>query len=144
MPRARSFPRGRKGPSRNGNAPSDWPLNCDLWASSQSRAFDLISRNFNAQTPAHSDARPKRAPIPQIVLALHVNVGPSQPLNFDNADAAYDLLAEHVERFIEAWDAPDGQPALVDYLPHSPAAVRRLGLIELIKVDLEYRQQRGC
>src|SRR5438874_9768449 len=38
-----------------------------------------------------------------------------------NAEAAYDLLAEHVERFIAAWDAPNGQPALVDYLPRGSA-----------------------
>src|SRR5437879_2242547 len=80
----------------------------------------------------------------RLFITFHVSVGSSQSLSFDNADAAYDLLAEHVERFIEAWDSPNGPPALVDFLPRGSAAVRRLGLIALIKVDLEYRQQRGC
>ncbi len=73
-----------------------------------------------------------------------MNVADGQSLPFDNADAAYDLLAVHVERFVGAWEAGGGPPSVVDYLPPGSPAVRRLGLIELIKVDLEYRQQRGC
>ncbi len=73
-----------------------------------------------------------------------MNVGNGHSLPFDDADAAYDLLAAHVERFVEAWDGSGGPPALVDFLPQGSPAVRRLGLIELIKVDLEYRHQRGC
>jgi serine/threonine protein kinase len=73
---------------------------------------------------------------------MNVASGPSLP--FDHADAAYDLLAVHVGRFVEAWEAGGGPPSVVDYLPQGSPAVRRLGLIELIKVDLEYRQQRGC
>ncbi len=73
-----------------------------------------------------------------------MNVADGQSLPFDNADAAYDLLAAHVERFVEAWESGSGPPSVVDYLPRGSPAVRRLGLIELIKVDLEYRQQRGC
>src|SRR5262245_11911881 len=73
-----------------------------------------------------------------------MNAGNGQSLSFDNADAAYDLLAVHVERFVEAWDGGGGPPALVEFLPAGSPAVRRLGLIELIKVDLEYRHQRGC
>src|SRR5207249_3003067 len=122
--------RNGNAPNRNGNAPSDSPLNCDLWASSQSRALDLRSRTQRRRTQRRrqhtQDGRPKSASIPQICSSrFHVDVGSSQSLTFDNADAAYDLLAEHVERFIEAWDSAQGPPALMDYVPHGSAAVRR-------------------
>ncbi|WP_228000021.1 serine/threonine-protein kinase [Nocardia australiensis] len=51
-------------------------------------------------------------------------------------------LAEVVERFAEAWRSAEVPPDLPAYLPDSPA-VRRVSLIELIKVDLANRWLRG-
>ncbi|MFQ6331831.1 hypothetical protein ACLMAL_37730 [Nocardia sp. CWNU-33] len=52
-------------------------------------------------------------------------------------------VAEVVERFAEAWRASDTPPDLPAYLPDSPA-IRRVSLIELIKVDLANRWMRGA
>jgi len=60
-------------------------------------------------------------------------------LHPDNATRAWDVLSERVERFIDAWEETGEPPPLADYLPASPAALRRMALVELIKVDLEYR-----
>ncbi|MET8876687.1 serine/threonine-protein kinase [Nocardia sp. NPDC004604] len=51
-------------------------------------------------------------------------------------------VAEVVERFAEAWRVADVPPDLPAYLPDSPA-IRRVSLIELIKVDLANRWMRG-
>ncbi|WP_062981886.1 serine/threonine-protein kinase [Nocardia anaemiae] len=51
-------------------------------------------------------------------------------------------VAEVVERFAEAWRAADTPPDLPAFLPDSPA-IRRVSLIELIKVDLANRWMRG-
>ncbi|WP_280299090.1 hypothetical protein [Nocardia abscessus] len=44
-------------------------------------------------------------------------------------------MAEVVERFADAWRTAETPPDLAAYLPDSPA-IRRVSLIELIKVDL--------
>jgi serine/threonine protein kinase len=67
-----------------------------------------------------------------------------KPLSLDNTDAAYEALAGHVERFIAAWDAGGEPPHLAEHVPGQPLSLRKMGLVELIKVDLEYRYQRGC
>ncbi|MFI9503936.1 serine/threonine-protein kinase [Nocardia sp. NPDC052566] len=51
-------------------------------------------------------------------------------------------VAEVVERFADAWRAAPTPPPLPDYLPDSPA-IRRVSLIELIKIDLANRWMRG-
>lgn len=56
-------------------------------------------------------------------------------------DAIDDLLTDCLERFLEAWEANGFGPGIREYLPASSAAVRRLALIELIKVDMENRYQ---
>ncbi|WP_084529669.1 serine/threonine-protein kinase [Nocardia crassostreae] len=57
--------------------------------------------------------------------------------------AARGGVAEVVERFAEAWAQARTPPPLPDYLPDSPA-IRRVSLIELIKVDLANRWSRGA
>ncbi|KAA8886139.1 serine/threonine protein kinase [Nocardia colli] len=52
-------------------------------------------------------------------------------------------VAEVVERFAEAWQSADEPPDLLAYLPDSPG-IRRVSLIELIKVDLANRWGRGA
>lgn len=51
----------------------------------------------------------------------------------------WDVLAGHVEGFLEGWEANGFGPLLSDHLPTDNAHLRRAVLIELIKVDLEYR-----
>ncbi|WP_433634517.1 serine/threonine-protein kinase [Nocardia sp. CA-120079] len=51
-------------------------------------------------------------------------------------------VAEVVEQFAQAWRVADRPPDLPAYLPDSPA-IRRVSLIELIKVDLANRWMRG-
>ncbi|MEU0542397.1 serine/threonine-protein kinase [Nocardia sp. NPDC005978] len=56
----------------------------------------------------------------------------------DAVGAARSLLAAVAARFAAAWEAHGTPPELGEYLPDAPE-FRRLCLIELIKVDLEYR-----
>ncbi|MFC4123499.1 serine/threonine-protein kinase [Nocardia rhizosphaerae] len=51
-------------------------------------------------------------------------------------------VADAVERFAAAWQNSDSPPDLRHYLPAAPA-IRRVSLIELIKIDLANRWQRG-
>jgi serine/threonine protein kinase len=60
----------------------------------------------------------------------------------DDTGRHWELLTERLEAFVSAWDAAAQPPALADYLPDSPPALRRLVLVELVKVDLDYRWQR--
>ncbi|HEY2411431.1 MAG TPA: serine/threonine-protein kinase [Pirellulaceae bacterium] len=58
------------------------------------------------------------------------------------ATFAWDDLSARLERFIATWDT-GGEPTLVEFLPPEPPTHRRMVLIELVKVDLEQRTQRG-
>ncbi len=51
-------------------------------------------------------------------------------------------VGDAVARFASAWESSSSAPDLVAYLPASPA-LRRVTLIELVKVDLENRWLRG-
>src|SRR5688572_7827292 len=62
-------------------------------------------------------------------------------LDPDNATKAWDLLSERVDAFITRWETEKSPPPLDEFLPASPPALRRMALVELIKVDLEYRWQ---
>ena len=59
-------------------------------------------------------------------------------LAIDNANEAWDLLAEKVDSLLAAWDRGE-EPALGEFLPIGPPPLRHLILVELIKVDLERR-----
>ncbi|MET7768493.1 serine/threonine-protein kinase [Nocardia sp. NPDC005366] len=59
----------------------------------------------------------------------------------DGAARTRSLLASIVARFAADWDARGTPPDLAGYLPEAPE-FRRLCLVELIKVDLEYRWLR--
>jgi hypothetical protein len=63
-------------------------------------------------------------------------------LTTDGATMAWDELAQRLERFIETWES-GSEPTLAEFLPEGPPALRRLVLVELIKVDLEERTTRG-
>ena len=50
-------------------------------------------------------------------------------------------LSERIDALVAAWESADQPPDLTRFLPADPPALRRLTLIEAIKVDLEYRWQ---
>jgi serine/threonine protein kinase len=55
-----------------------------------------------------------------------------------------DVLARQLDAFVEAWESATAPPDLNPFLPQA-GEIRRLTLVELIKVDLEYRWlSRGC
>ncbi|MBI3466009.1 MAG: protein kinase [Planctomycetes bacterium] len=56
----------------------------------------------------------------------------------DNADEVWELLSDRVEALVAAWEGQEQPPRLEEFLPDETAAVRRMVLTELIKVDLEY------
>ena len=58
--------------------------------------------------------------------------------SFNAAGESMDILARQLDAFIEAWEAAEDPPDLKPFLPDS-GEPRRLTLVELIKVDLEYR-----
>ena len=61
-------------------------------------------------------------------------------LKLADADATviWRQLSKHIDAFIAAWE-DGGPPTLAEFLPASPSALRRLTLLEAVKVDLEYR-----
>jgi serine/threonine protein kinase len=64
-------------------------------------------------------------------------------LLLDRAQDTWTVLSERVESFVQAWSHPEAEPRLAEFAPTSPASLRRLVLIELIKVDMEYRREPG-
>lgn len=48
------------------------------------------------------------------------------------------LLASYLERFVDCWEASEEPPNLAEFLPDE-GEMRRFTLVELIKIDLEYR-----
>lgn len=56
--------------------------------------------------------------------------------------AAWNQVSERLEAFVAAWES-GAEPAIASHLPAEPPAVRRLVLVELIKVDLEFRIRAG-
>src|SRR5262245_43095980 len=66
----------------------------------------------------------------------------SLPQSAEAATLAWDDLAQRLERFIATWDAGQ-EPTLAEFLPAEPPSLRRLVMVELVKVDLEQRTTRG-
>src|SRR5262245_42183671 len=57
--------------------------------------------------------------------------------------ATLSLVSGRLDAFVRRWEAEQNPPPLADFLPDDPPAVRRIALVELIKVDLDYRWSRG-
>lgn len=55
----------------------------------------------------------------------------------------WERLSAHLERYIDAWESGAAPPSLAEFLPAEPPGLRRLGLIELVKLDMENRWDRG-
>ncbi len=54
------------------------------------------------------------------------------------ASIVWQQLSEQIDAFIAAWSSGD-PPSLAAYLPASPPSLRRMTLVEAVKVDLEHR-----
>ncbi len=63
----------------------------------------------------------------------------NQMLSLDQATASWQHLANCVDTLLAAWQTSDTPPRLAEFLPAEPAALRRIVLIELIKIDMEQR-----
>lgn len=64
----------------------------------------------------------------------------SQPTICPNqASQAWEAMSSRVEALVRAWDDHAGPPNLLDFIPPPPDGLRRPILVELVKVDLEYR-----
>ncbi len=63
-------------------------------------------------------------------------------LGSEDAQIIWDALAERVEAFVVAWQS-GAPPNVEDFAPSEPPTVRRLTLVELIKIDMEHRWQVG-
>lgn len=59
----------------------------------------------------------------------------------DETTRVWELLGQRVEALVSAWETGGEPPRLADFVPHDDPAVRHMTLVELIKVDLEYRWQ---
>ena len=62
----------------------------------------------------------------------------SGTLLLDQARQSMDILAGFLDAFVGAWEAAKAPPDLKVFLP-AEGEIRRLTLVELVKVDLEYR-----
>ena len=69
---------------------------------------------------------------------------PSGSLSFDAARESMDVLRRQLDAFVEAWETTRARRTSIRSSRES-GEIRRLTLVELIKVDLEYRWlSRGC
>ena len=82
----------------------------------------------------------KPVPPEQGSSQLSVPTVPSDP--HGAASQTWRALSSQVEAWIDCWDRAESPPELAGFLPAEPPGVRKMCLIELIKVDLEYRQKR--
>lgn len=57
------------------------------------------------------------------------------------SDVSWDRLAEIIDGFCRRWDADERSPGLDNFLPNDNPALRAVAIIELVKVDMEYRSR---
>jgi len=81
--------------------------------------------------------------------------GSGSEMTLSHATGVWEQLAGRVGEFVRAWEAAGeatgqsteetlcGPPRLVDFLPGGDGPFRRMALIELIKIDLDYRWKRN-
>jgi serine/threonine protein kinase len=62
-------------------------------------------------------------------------------VNQTDSALVWEQLSERLDAFIAAWQGAAEPPPLAEFLPSGSPVVRRLTLVEAIKVDLEYRWQ---
>ena len=52
----------------------------------------------------------------------------------------WERLSAHLERFIDGWES-GAPPEIADFLPAEPPGLRKLALVELVKLDMEHRYE---
>jgi len=63
----------------------------------------------------------------------------SDVLPIEDVTAQWRQLAQSVERFVQAWESSGQAPPIADYLIDAAPTTRLMTVVELIKIDLEYR-----
>lgn len=66
------------------------------------------------------------------------NLDRSETLALKDGGQSWSQLARRIETFVDAWRETQSPPSLVEFLPAGDT-LRRLTLVELIKIDLEFR-----
>ncbi len=67
---------------------------------------------------------------------------PSDSARVEATTRVWAVIGARLEEFARAWEAGD-PPDPARFLPDGPPAVRRLTLVELVKLDIDYRLARG-
>jgi serine/threonine protein kinase len=67
---------------------------------------------------------------------------PSDSARVEATTRVWAVVGARLEEFARAWEAGD-PPDPARFLPDGPPAVRRLTLVELVKLDIDYRLARG-
>src|ERR1700730_5634984 len=75
----------------------------------------------------------------QPVGVPRVSESPNSGIPLDASQPTWDVLAGRLDALIQRWEANPDPPALSECLPTGSESLRRLVLVELIKVDLDYR-----
>ena len=65
----------------------------------------------------------------------------NDPSSSQLSDESWDRLAEIIDGFCRQWDADERSPGLDDFLPDDNPALRAVAIMELVKVDMEYRSR---
>ena len=60
-------------------------------------------------------------------------------LSMDDASQVWSLVEQQIDAFCTAWDNADSPPDLAEFVGEYEPAVRRLILLDLVKMDLEFR-----
>lgn len=68
---------------------------------------------------------------------------PHTAVDLDPATSIWADVGERLESFARAWDSATTPPAIYEHLPAHGSTVLKLILVELIKVDIDRRLQRG-
>jgi serine/threonine protein kinase len=63
-------------------------------------------------------------------------------VSLDHGQETWDVLAARIESLVKRWETAETPPVLAEFVPEQPASLRRLVLVELIKVDLDCRFTR--
>ena len=67
----------------------------------------------------------------------------AQVAHLDRASDVWAVVGDRLEAFARAWESGGPPPQPGDFLPPKDGSVRRLVLVELVKLDLENRVERG-
>ncbi|HEY2785636.1 MAG TPA: serine/threonine-protein kinase [Fimbriiglobus sp.] len=64
-------------------------------------------------------------------------------LTLSDGPRTWDLVTRQIDALIHWWESGDTPAPLADFVPDGSPALRRIALVELVKVDLDFRWSRG-